>query len=616
MNNDQLQIVIKAQDQASSQINAIKDQLNKLSGSGDSAGMSFSKMSMAMAAGNAIWDITKSAVTSATQAIVGFVETASGVEMLRASLDTLTGSAENGKKMFASLYEMAAKTPFETKDLASATQTLLGFGEAQKDIIPDLQMLGDVSMGNAEKLQGLALVYAQVQSQGKLMGQDMLQMINNGFNPLKEISRTTGKSMAYLKDQMAAGAISADMVKKAFKSATAQGGLFYGGMDKGAKTLQGTWSTLMDGITMMTNKLVGLSNTGEVIQGGLFDKLKKGIDILNTWFNNNQDTIDKWGQTVGIVIESAQKTIEDLTRSVIEIGKKVGDYLMPKFKDLWKEIENDVIPVLKDLWKNVIEPLIPVVGETLVGAFGLLLDTTKNIIKFFADMIKGFQDGDPVIRALAAAFTVLASALAISSAISAISTAFGILTTVTIPAVTLAVGGLATFLGTPIVMAAIVTTAAVAAITGVITAANNAWDAINNLKIAQQNELNVVKDVIKRNAEVQASGVYSQAYKNTWQATTDKSVNSMTKPFSLFAKGTDYAPGGMAIVGEEGPELINLPRGSKVTPNNKLGQSISNRTTTIQNVYLGDGSAVTAFFNKIDQDNILVGKGLTPARGN
>lgn len=40
----------------------------------------------------------------------------------------------------------------------------------------------------------------------------------------------------------------------------------------------------------------------------------------------------------------------------------------------------------------------------------------------------------------------------------------------------------------------------------------------------------------------------------------------------FFARGTDYAPGGAAVVGEEGPELVHLPRGSKVIPNHKLGQ--------------------------------------------
>jgi hypothetical protein len=33
-----------------------------------------------------------------------------------------------------------------------------------------------------------------------------------------------------------------------------------------------------------------------------------------------------------------------------------------------------------------------------------------------------------------------------------------------------------------------------------------------------------------------------------------------------FATGTNFAPGGMALVGERGPEVVNLPRGSTVTP--------------------------------------------------
>lgn len=41
--------------------------------------------------------------------------------------------------------------------------------------------------------------------------------------------------------------------------------------------------------------------------------------------------------------------------------------------------------------------------------------------------------------------------------------------------------------------------------------------------------------------------------------------------FPMFANGTDSAPGGLAIVGERGPELVNLPRGSQVIPNDKMG---------------------------------------------
>jgi phage-related tail protein len=40
--------------------------------------------------------------------------------------------------------------------------------------------------------------------------------------------------------------------------------------------------------------------------------------------------------------------------------------------------------------------------------------------------------------------------------------------------------------------------------------------------------------------------------------------------FPMFADGTDSAPGGLSIVGERGPEIVNLPKGSQVFPNGKM----------------------------------------------
>jgi protein-tyrosine-phosphatase len=46
--------------------------------------------------------------------------------------------------------------------------------------------------------------------------------------------------------------------------------------------------------------------------------------------------------------------------------------------------------------------------------------------------------------------------------------------------------------------------------------------------------------------------------------------------FPMFADGTDSAPGGWSIVGEKGPELVNLPKGSQVLPNGMTpGGSVS-----------------------------------------
>ena len=45
-----------------------------------------------------------------------------------------------------------------------------------------------------------------------------------------------------------------------------------------------------------------------------------------------------------------------------------------------------------------------------------------------------------------------------------------------------------------------------------------------------------------------------------------KAAGSGIGRVGAFAVGTRYAPGGMALVGERGPEMINLPRGSQVIP--------------------------------------------------
>ena len=166
----------------------------------------------------------------------GAVAQASKLQDLRQSFDTLLGSAEKGKKLFLEIQKMATLTPFTSSDLAQATSTMLGFGVAEEKVLPLMKQLGDISMGNAERFQRLSLAFAQVSAAGKLTGQDLLQMINAGFNPLQEISKKTGKSLSELKDEMADGAISAKMVEEAMLAATSAGGRFEGGMIKASKT--------------------------------------------------------------------------------------------------------------------------------------------------------------------------------------------------------------------------------------------------------------------------------------------------------------------------------------------------------------------------------------------
>lgn len=210
----------------------LEGQISRLENRGQSKGLG---MLSGLLAGVGVFSGMKNALSSAAER-----------EQQQISFRVMTGSPATGDKMLNDLVKMGADTPFESADLIKAAQTMKQFGIANEAVLPNLRMLGDVAGGNAEKLQSLALAYSQVQSTGRLQGQDLLQLINAGFNPLLEISKATGVSMADLKKRMEEGSISADMVTKAFQRATGPSGQFHDMMKLQSQTLAGRWSTFMD----------------------------------------------------------------------------------------------------------------------------------------------------------------------------------------------------------------------------------------------------------------------------------------------------------------------------------------------------------------------------------
>lgn len=183
-------------------------------------------------------------------------------ESMQIQFGVMLRNAEMGRTMYMDLRRLAAETPLEMPDVTHATRTLLQHGVQARDVITTLRQLGDVAGGENERFQRLALAYGQVLVAGRLMGQENRQMINAGFNPLHEIARTTGRSMAALNDDMRRGTISVEMLRDAFTSATGPGGQFHGMMIQMSQTVSGLWSTLRDNvINALTDIGMELSNT-------------------------------------------------------------------------------------------------------------------------------------------------------------------------------------------------------------------------------------------------------------------------------------------------------------------------------------------------------------------
>lgn len=204
------------------------------------------------------------------------------IQALEVSFRTLLGSQQASAELMRQMKEFAAATPLQLGDLAKGAQTMLGFNLDPDEIMPMLKAIGDISMGDAQKFQSLTLAFSQMQSVGKLMGQDLLQMINSGFSPLAVMADKTGKSIGELKEEMSAGAISADMVKQAFIDATSEGGQFFGMLSGQGDTVKGALAQLSGAFTDMFN---GIGEQSEGIIKGSVKSLQ--------WLVQNYEILGK-----------------------------------------------------------------------------------------------------------------------------------------------------------------------------------------------------------------------------------------------------------------------------------------------------------------------------------
>ena len=180
--------------------------------------------------------------------VAGMVRLGAQAESVNVAFTTLVGSEKKASEMLGQINDFAAHSPFGKMDLTQNAQMMLNFGVETGKVLPLLKQLGDISGGDKQKMSALSLVMGQVSSTGYLMGQDLLQFINAGFNPIQELSTMTGISVDKLKDKMSKGQITFKNVEQAIAHATGAGGKFNGMMDRQSQTLEGKWSTLMDSV--------------------------------------------------------------------------------------------------------------------------------------------------------------------------------------------------------------------------------------------------------------------------------------------------------------------------------------------------------------------------------
>lgn len=236
------------------------------------------------------------ATIGAFQGVKSILTLAMNLEQTNIGFEVLLGNSEKAKVMLDGLNKFANETPFQSEGLIENAKMMLAFGTSAEKILPRLKMLGDIAMGDQNKLNSLSLVMSQVTSLGKMQGNDKIQFINAGFNPLAEMVKMTGKSMAYFEDQLSKGNISIQMVEDALKHATSEGGQFFGMMEKMSKTTSGKFATLT-GSLKQTGAEIGLKLLPYANQ--LIEMLMPMVD----WLSQDADMVlQLTGVIVGAVV--------------------------------------------------------------------------------------------------------------------------------------------------------------------------------------------------------------------------------------------------------------------------------------------------------------------------
>ena len=248
------------------------------------------------------------AVTAALGAgVVAGVKYNASIESYQTSFEVMTGSAEKAAEVIDKLKKVGAETPFELPDLADTTQLLMNYGFSADEAMDKMMMLGDISQGSADKMSRIATAYGQMSSAGKVSLEDVKQMIEAGFNPLQEISESTGESMASSYDRISKGTISVDEITASMQRATSEGGKYFQSMEKQSQTFSGLISTLKDNAQQLLGEIVKPISDG--LTESLLPAAISAIEQLTQGFEENG---------VSGMIQAAGNIVNGLFTGIIE----------------------------------------------------------------------------------------------------------------------------------------------------------------------------------------------------------------------------------------------------------------------------------------------------------
>ena len=232
------------------------------------------------------------------------------MEQYLTSFTVMLGDAEKAKKLMEDLTNFAATTPLEMNDVIKASEMLMNYGVSADDVIKKMTQLGDLSSGNAAKLDRVTLAYGQMLAKGKVTNEELRQMLEAGVPLLQALADTMGVTAGEVQDLASKSKIGIDQLDAAIASLTSDGGKFAGMMDKQSQTFQG----------MLSNAHDTIEQIGRDVGAQAFEELKDTFsDLLKKVQELEEDgSLKRWATDAGETLAGLMSGFIDLTGFVLD----------------------------------------------------------------------------------------------------------------------------------------------------------------------------------------------------------------------------------------------------------------------------------------------------------
>lgn len=325
---------------------------------------------------------------SGTVLLKNFISSASELQGLRASFESLTGSAEKATTVMNALADFGKQTAFSNEQINQSARLFLGAGIAAEDLLGIMQQVGDLAGATGADLEGIALPISQAIAAGKLQTQDWYQILNQGGGVLKQYiidALGAGHSTKTFADDLSKGAVTADVLRKALKAASSEGGAAFQGAIKQSETFNGRMSNLQEAITNVGLSILGVdSQTGQVDPSGIFAKLSNAVSTATDWLIQNKDAINEWVGKIFEAIKSGAQWVNEHKELVGIVLKAIVG-----FKGL-QIATGGIMGAMKTLspYVNIVKGAI----TGVIGVAGKLVSKLSGAKKPLDDTAKGINN--------------------------------------------------------------------------------------------------------------------------------------------------------------------------------------------------------------------------------